>query len=334
MKIYKALLLVFILLTACSKNKTTEIERSTIAVDIVSRDLESAMPGQLIRTENFILWTDPFNAENVVHVLDPVNGDDIKQFVSVGGGPYEFSTPQLMSYPDNCLYVYDLNADKQIVFSLDSVVQNKPGILKATTQSLKNITSIIPLNEQQFIYFNPAQKQPFTFVSKGQNDAFGKLPFPEEVDDSYACFQGQVMYHPKRECLVYTTFMFPYVAVYQKKKNSFDLYKELLSTDECSVSQGKLSYNKKERGAGDLALTSDYIVTLERDRKVDQTDEQTVGRDFTKLPHTVFLYDYDLNLVKILDLGMPILRLAASPQNNQLYAIGLNPDFVLITCEL
>lgn len=334
MRIYNVILILFILSTSCSKNKTIEIERSAITVDLVSRDIESVMPGQLIRSEDFILWTDPFNAENIVHVLDPVSGDDIKQLVSVGGGPYEFATPQIVDYPNNCLFVYDLNADKQIVFSLDSVVQNKQAILKKTTQSLKDITSFIPLNGQQSITFDPTQKQPFTFVDNEQLNSFGKLPFSEKINDSYIYFQGQIMYHPKRECVVYATFMFPYIAVYQKKKNGFYLYKEHIFGGECSVSNGKLSYDKKKRGAGDLALTSDYIVTLERDRKIDQTDEETVGRDFTKLPQTVFLYDYDLNLVKILDLGIPILRLAASPQKNQLYAIGVNPDFVLIKCEL
>lgn len=334
MRIYNALLVVFILATSCSKNKTNEIERSAITVDVVSRDIETVMPGQLIRSENFILWTDPFNAENIVHVLNPVSGYDIKQLVSVGGAPNEFATPQIVNYPNNCLLVYDLNADKQIVFSLDSVVQNKQAVLKKTTQSLKNITRFIPLNEQQSISFDPTQKQPFAFATNGQNDTFGKLPFLEKTNDSYIYFQGEIAYHPKRECVVYTTFLFPYIAVYQKEKSRFQLYKESLFSDECFVSGGKLSYNKQIRGVGDLALTFDYIVTLERDRKMDQTDEETVGRDFTKLPHTVFLYDYDLNLVKILDLGMPILRLAASPQNNQLYAIGVNPDFVLIKCEL
>ncbi|MFQ7087864.1 MAG: hypothetical protein ACLRTD_26045 [Bacteroides sp.] len=56
-------------------------------------------------------------------------------------------------------------------------------------------------------------------------------------------------------------------------------------------------------------MTKDYIVTLERDREVDPLDERTVGRNASK-PRTVFVYDYDGKLLKIVNLGMPV-RIAA-----------------------
>lgn len=48
-------------------------------------------------------------------------------------------------------------------------------------------------------------------------------------------------------------------------------------------------------------------------------DETTVGRDASKCPHTVFLYDYEGHLIKIVDLGMPIMRIAADRTSNVLY---------------
>ena len=48
----------------------------------------------------------------------------------------------------------------------------------------------------------------------------------------------------------------------------------------------------------------------------------------------IFLYDYDGNLVKIVDLGIPVMRIASEEQSNTLYAIGVNPDFVLVKYEL
>lgn len=54
----------------------------------------------------------------------------------------------------------------------------------------------------------------------------------------------------------------------------------------------------------------------------------------SKCPHTVFLYDYDGNLVKIVDLGIPVMRIAADCQDNVLYAIGADPDYILVKYEL
>lgn len=81
-------------------------------------------------------------------------------------------------------------------------------------------------------------------------------------------------------------------------------------------------------------MTSNFIVTLERDYQSDPTDEDTVGRDFSKLPQTVFLYDYDLNLRKIVNVGMPVLQLAADPYHNTVYAIGINPDFTIVKFDI
>lgn len=52
------------------------------------------------------------------------------------------------------------------------------------------------------------------------------------------------------------------------------------------------------------------------------------------MPSYCFLYDYDGNLVKIVDLGIPVMRIASEEQSNTLYAIGVNPDFVLVKYEL
>jgi len=81
-------------------------------------------------------------------------------------------------------------------------------------------------------------------------------------------------------------------------------------------------------------MTKDYIVTLERDREVDPLDERTVGRNASKCPRTVFVYDYDGKLLKIVNLGMPVMRIAADGRSNAQYVIGVNPDFALAKYDL
>jgi hypothetical protein len=50
-----------------------------------------------------------------------------------------------------------------------------------------------------------------------------------------------------------------------------------------------------------MALTKDFIVTIQRDYEDDPTDESKVGRDIGKLPQTLFVYDYDGNLLKTIN---------------------------------
>jgi len=198
------------------------------------------------------------------------------------------------------------------------------------------ITRIIPESKKALITFDPQQAVPFRFINKenGQTEAFGKLPFSEKVEDGYSVFQGQLAYHPQRKALIYTTFSFPYIALYKKENGKYNLSKEVLLTNDCKVTGGNLIFDKSKKGIGELALTKDYIVTLQRDTEADQTDERSVGRDFNKLPHTVFLYNYDLELKRIINIGMPILRLSADPTDNLVYAITINPDFTIIKFKI
>ena len=53
--------------------------------------------------------------------------------------------------------------------------------------------------------------------------------------------------------------------------------------------------------------------------------KQTGGiRDLSKVPNTIFVYDYNFNLKKIINMSMPILRIAAKGDSNTLYAIGID----------
>lgn len=47
------------------------------------------------------------------------------------------------------------------------------------------------------------------------------------------------------------------------------------------------------------------------------------------------LYDYGSRLVKVVDLGMPVVRIASDRRSNTLYAIGLpKRDFILLILKM
>ena len=50
--------------------------------------------------------------------------------------------------------------------------------------------------------------------------------------------------------------------------------------------------------------------------------------------HLRSVFDYDFNLVKIVNLGMPRYNLAASGEDNTFYAIVQNPENSIVEIEL
>lgn len=97
---------------------------------------------------------------------------------------------------------------------------------------------------------------------------------------------------------------------------------------------GKIKLDDTKRGIHSLALSKDYIIAIQRDYEKDQTDENTVGWDLSKNPTTLFIYDYNLRFLNVVDLGMPISHLDANSENNLIYAISVKQDYVLVSYDL
>lgn len=171
----------------------------------------------------------------------------------------------------------------------------------------------------------------FETLLRGRTFSFGNYPIPEVK----RYLGGEKEYNISRGVFVYSCYDFPYLALYQQNEDGFSLKWEWRTDgDEYEIRNNEVIFDRRVKGIRGLCMSKDYIVTLQRDRTQDDTDESTVGRDASKRPRTVFLYDHDGNLVKIVNLGIPVMRIAADEHNNTLYAIGVNPDFVLVKYEL
>ena len=76
-----------------------------------------------------------------------------------------------------------------------------------------------------------------------------------------------------------------------------------MKTDiEYSVVQNELKLGKgNSKGLTELALTKENIVMLQRDIEVEgELPKPKSPRDISTLPRSLFVYDYDLNLKKII----------------------------------
>lgn len=94
---------------------------------------------------------------------------------------------------------------------------------------------------------------------------------------------------------------------------------------------GELKFNERIMLIGEVTATKDYFVAA-RHREFKNDIDITTG--WTKRPQTLYLYDYDLNLKKIVDIGMPIVRITGNENTNTVYAIVINPEFSIVKIEL
>jgi len=337
------LILFLTLLCSCntSEKEITKVERISLDAEIITDSIHSSLPGSLIVLNDYLVWQDVFASDKFLHVVDIQTRKEVGRMGEVGQGPKEFIHPQISRSYDDCILAFVQGTKHQAYFSIERFLAGEDYYIPVPNSIKINPKSnfrLLEIERGQFITLQPNSDKLLEHWNRPYFYSFGKFPIPESLrkDDRFNYFQGNIAYNPDLKKLVYTSYDFPYIAIYTKNGKYFKLQTEVKGKFDYSVSSGgefKRSRDSKE-GPRELTLTLDYIVTVDRDLSIDQTDENEVGRDPMKLPHTVFIYDYEGDLLKIANLGFPVLRIAADTKNNTLYAIVVMDDYVLVKYEL
>ena len=337
------LILFLALLCSCntSEKKITKVERISLEAEVITDSIHASLPGRLIVFNDYVVWEEAFASDKFLHVVDIQTRKEVGRMGDVGQGPKEFSAPNISRSYDDYVLVSDFGTKHQAYFSIERFLAGEDYYIPVPNSIKINPKSnfcLLEIEKGQFITLQPNSDKLLEHWNRPYFYSFGKFPIPESLrkDDRFNYFQGDIAYNPDLKKLIYTSYRFPYMAIYTKSGKSFKLQTEVKGKFDYSVSSGgelKRSRDSKE-GPKELTLTLDYIVTVERDPTIDQTDENEVGRDPMKLPHTVFIYDYEGNLLKIANLGFPVVRITADTKNNTLYAIVVMDDYALVKYEL
>ena len=231
---------------------------------------------------------------------------------------------------NDLLLVGDINKNQLHTYSMDNLKLGRPALLKQEEKETVRKMPLIAVTPEDLLAFDPMNAQ--SFLYKGKH--FGKPLFEEEIENLFDVVQGTLAYQPDKGLLLYAPFNINYMAAYRKKGDNFELLWEKRGEQTYRQTGNKIKPDMTKMNMAQVVWTKDYIVTLQRDYKTDPVDESTIGRDETKLPKTIFVYDYEGNLLQIQDLKMPTLRIGATPGGNDVYAIVVNPEFCLAKVEL
>lgn len=294
----------------------------------------SQMPGCIFYQDGLIYWHDALAPENFIHIVDGISGKEVETLGSIGTGPEEYTAPMLALSPAGGLYISDANKPLERLYRWDKETDSVQ-VLRSDYQSQSEATRILHLQDEACLRFFPGSKRPFVTVKAGKIYRNGVLPLEEEITNGYDVFQGNIACNSQNGKLVYSAMRIPYLAVYEWGNEGWSLEKELKGTFEYTVTDKELKLSQSTRGAMELALTQDYIVLLQRDEPVEGKPEPPkYPRDMSSLPRSLFVYDYQLSLKKIINMPFPVLRICGDEATNQVYAVAVNPDFSVIKIEI
>lgn len=255
----------------------------------------------------------------------------------IGRGPKEFITPLSISSIGNKIFTYDLNQNKQAYYSIDSMLANKDPCILLPPLPIEDCLDIVQIAEGEFISTHPQNEQLFQWIHQDSTVSFfGKSPIKEKLKDYYNSRQGTLFYNPYNQKLIYSARLFPYIALYEKEGNNFQLkWEKVSSKNFYEIKNGNIHFIEEAQVPHEIILTKDYIITLEKEENTPTPTKRTAGiRDLSQVPNTIFVYDYDFNLKKIIDMGMPILRIETKGNSNTIYAVGIDLDFCIVTYEI
>jgi len=329
------LFITVIAFSSCSsKQKDVQVEQiANVKYVSVTDSVYASLPSRFFYQNKKIYWEDATGSENFMHMIDATTGKGLYCFANKGGGPGEFTNPVPSLLPQGGICIKNLENHLAVLYkpSADTLKETITAFWGGGRWS-----NAVAIDDTTITYLYPGKGMPFQFQRKSHIIHFGHAPIGKTCTNGYDRFQGPVKYNDERKILVYCTFDFPYMAIYNMSNEKFKLIKEMNEPFEYSVNNANIHLNDDTPfGTFDMDMTKDYIVAL----RCDKTYENIITRrsyleNPLKRPQSVFVYNYNLQLVKIYNFPFGLLRIAGDLKSNDVYLIAMKPEYEIIKFKI
>ncbi len=339
----KVLFLILLALISCNTNHKAldnYFNQSSIKLKSKTIKIKNSFYGDAFSIEiydSLLFLLDSYN-NNEFSLIDIKNKQFIKRFGKKGNGPNEI------------IGVGDIKLD----------VQNKKWIFLTNNHKLceYNISDIvndsIPVFNEVTMFDNE-KGVPFTAVTLNNNSGFittglfhygkygiynynGKLikeigeikkgPDQEKIDNFLLGmgYQGRLLAHPYENKIVHLSINCDLIEIlnYNNKNNFliksfqtyFPIFSDLINTDSKAIATSK----DNKLGYTNFAVTSKYIYAPYSGRTFDKHS----GKSFKT--NKIYVFDWELNPVKIFELDYDIWTIAVSEDDKKAYSIVLTDN--------
>ncbi len=311
--------------TSCKDNEPKPFK---IPYIIVTSDIYTRLPGKLLLYEDYLIWQDPFASRNFIKIIDSHSGKQVGEAGIIGKGPEEFITPSIGNCIDNKVIVYDLNSSKRAFFIIDSIISHKKYYTPLSLSSISHEFPIIAVDSVSFVAVNDSLLSYLHFIKKDSVvQSFGKSIITGDFHNRSDYFQANLFYDTYNDYLLCLHPYLSHISLYKNNGDRFSLYSQKYPSQyDYSIKNHQIKIKESNIKILDIAFTQNYIVTIE----INKADI----RNTSNLPSILHLYDYHFRLQHVIDLEVPLLRLAADSRSNTLYAIAVNEGYSIIRCSL
>lgn len=316
----KQLSLFFALIIICLSCNDSGKQYVEVPYETISNGIPVNFPGKMLVDSKYIYLETPTSTDFGLRLYDLQSGEEIGRFITKGRGPEEFVTTRIQQVMNKSVYFISYNPTKEVIIEIldphggESKITYLPG-------DIEQFTAIQYIDDTSRVALQPLQRNLFRYYTPSRVLEFGDLFSTDVIENGYDKLQGAIEYNTRKDILVYAVYSIPYIGIYEYSNESFNLINEVKDARQYKLEGNKIVTKNQQKGCVGLSLTEDYIVTIQRDYEKDNTDENTVGIDASKLPQTLFVYTYKGLLHKIIDLKAPVLRIASTQNNNTVYAI-------------
>lgn len=331
-------LLTFLSFHSCQTNEK-KIERISLQPVIINDSLVTMLPGGNVICSDYFVWQDGFATDTFMHIVELSTGKEIGKMGKIGRGAEEFLSPCLIGSIHNDVIVMDDNLPQLAQYSIDSLLAHKNPYCSRPSLPLKQPLFVSSMDSSAFLCLKSSGLQPIQIIRNNEIiSRFGKFPLTDSISNPSDVFQGSVIYNKQKDLILYSTNRFPYAALYQRNSNqSFDLKKETNYPFYYTIENNKMKLSQDNQdGFRCPVFTKDYIIFKKQDEQNPLPKQRrTPGiRDVSNVPHTVYVFDYNLNLIKIADLNMPVLDIKSTVENNTLYIVGIKDSYCIAECDI
>lgn len=323
-------IIAFAFCTSCSQ-KSMKTERVQVSPKVLTDSLFIKNAASFICIGDYLVLQDPRQGSNFIKIYD-TKGHLVSEVGQIGSGPEEFILPECIPFGKNKFLTWNRYGTFQTAVSSPEN-QFRPEFKNFHVFNGKN-QSIQLCENGNFIAYDPTKDQVITLYSPDGKEiaSAGKLPFPSNIADREHFYSGKIVYNPENQTLLLYLEVLPYAATFKVTSSNISLLNErTFGNPEYTINEDQMQI--KEGGKDCLVgccLTEDFIISI-------MNDPDYTGNDNSQSSpkrYTVGVFDYDFNLVKIVNLRMPRYNLAASGEDNTFYAIVQNPENSIVEIEL
>lgn len=336
MKLKIILMFFCVLILSAGCKSTIDVERVNVTPTPIIDSVFTNRAIAFFVTEKNIVLQDYIDDEGFIKIYG-LDGALEAKIGKIGQGPKEFVTPNSIRYGANSILTKDLNSNRIALTNLENIRENDLSQEFVTffdfEKEISDLTSDLSGN---IITYNPEKDSIITIYNPTGEViiSFGKLPFKflSSVKDKRSAFSGKIHYNSFNKKLLLCLNKIPYSAVYEVDGvNAKLLAEKTLAAFDYEIRDNKLILDSPGKDCMvESTLMKDYIVNGEN-------DPDYVGSDHSRTSpkrYTVGIYDYNLDLKKIVNLNMVRYYLTSFGMNNTFYALAQNPDFCIVKVDL